>query len=82
LGHACRDLGRVEEALREFGVGLAPFEQVDRYGEEPGLVFPIYVSRSAWRSSNVLLNFGSDRAVANLAAWSAVELIQIRSARA
>ncbi len=50
LGHACRDLGRVAEALREFGAGLALFEQVDRYGAEPGLVFPIYVSLSAWRS--------------------------------
>jgi class 3 adenylate cyclase/tetratricopeptide (TPR) repeat protein len=50
VGHACRDLGRVVEALREFGAGLALFQQVDRYGEEPGLVFPIYVSLSAWRS--------------------------------
>jgi len=50
VGHACRDLGRVAEALREFGAGLALFEAVDRYGEEPGLVFPIYVSLSAWRS--------------------------------
>jgi tetratricopeptide (TPR) repeat protein len=50
LGHVCRDLGRVAEALREFAAGLALFEQVDRYGEEPGLVFPIYVSLSAWRS--------------------------------
>jgi class 3 adenylate cyclase/tetratricopeptide (TPR) repeat protein len=50
VGHACRDLGRVAEALEEFGAGLALFEPVDRYGEEPGLVFPIYVSLSAWRS--------------------------------
>jgi tetratricopeptide (TPR) repeat protein len=50
VGHGCRDLGRVTEALREFGAGLALFEPVDRYGEEPGLVFPIYVSLSAWRS--------------------------------
>jgi class 3 adenylate cyclase/tetratricopeptide (TPR) repeat protein len=50
VGHACRDLGRVAEALEEFGAGLALFEQVDRYGEEPGLVFPIYVSLSAWRA--------------------------------
>ncbi len=50
LGNACRDLGRVAEALQEFGAGLALFEQVDRYGEEPGLVVPIYVSLSAWRS--------------------------------
>jgi len=50
VGHTCRDLGRVTEALREFGAGLALFDQVDRYGEEPGLVIPIYVSLSAWRS--------------------------------
>jgi class 3 adenylate cyclase/tetratricopeptide (TPR) repeat protein len=50
VGHACRDLGRVAEALPEFGAGLALFEQVDRYGKEPGLVFPIYVSLNAWRS--------------------------------
>jgi tetratricopeptide (TPR) repeat protein len=33
-----------------FCVGLALFEPVDRYGEEPGLVFPIHVSLSAWCS--------------------------------
>jgi len=47
---ACRDLGRIAEAVREFSAGLALFDQVDRYGEEPGFVFPIYVSLSAWRS--------------------------------
>jgi class 3 adenylate cyclase/tetratricopeptide (TPR) repeat protein len=50
VGHACRDLGRIAEAVREFGAGLALFEQVDRYGEAPGLVVPIYVSLNAWRS--------------------------------
>jgi tetratricopeptide (TPR) repeat protein len=50
LGSACRDLGRVSEALREFGAGLALFEEMDRYGQEPGLVFPIAVSLNAWRS--------------------------------
>ena len=50
VGHACRDLGRVTEAVQEFGVGLALFDPVDRYGEEPGLVFPIYVSLGAWRA--------------------------------
>jgi tetratricopeptide (TPR) repeat protein len=50
VGHACRDLGQVTDAVREFGAGLALFEQADRYGDEPGLVFPIYVSLSAWRS--------------------------------
>jgi class 3 adenylate cyclase/tetratricopeptide (TPR) repeat protein len=50
VGYACRDLGRIPEAVREFGVGLALFEPMDRYGEEPGLVFPIHVSLSAWCS--------------------------------
>ena len=50
VGHACRGLGRVAEAVREFGAGLALFAEVDRYGEEPGLVFPIYVSLSVWCS--------------------------------
>jgi tetratricopeptide (TPR) repeat protein len=50
VGHACRDLGRIPEAVREFGLGLALFEPMDRYGEEPGLVFPIHVSLSAWCS--------------------------------
>jgi class 3 adenylate cyclase/tetratricopeptide (TPR) repeat protein len=49
VGHACRDLGRITEAVREFGVGLALFPG-DRYGREPGLIFPIHVSLSAWRS--------------------------------
>ncbi len=48
VGCACRDLGRIAEAVREFGAGLALFEEVVRYGEEPGLVFPIYVSLGAW----------------------------------
>jgi class 3 adenylate cyclase/tetratricopeptide (TPR) repeat protein len=50
LGNAYRDLGRFAEALREFSAGLALFEQVNRHGEEPGLVLPIYASLSAWRS--------------------------------
>ncbi len=50
VGHASRDLGRITEAVREFTAGLSLFEQVDRYGKEPGFVFPIYVSLSAWRA--------------------------------
>jgi hypothetical protein len=29
VGQACRDLGRVAEAVREFGAGIALFEQAD-----------------------------------------------------
>jgi tetratricopeptide (TPR) repeat protein len=50
VGHACRGLGRIAEAVREFGAGLALFAEVDRYGKESGLVFPIYVSLSVWCS--------------------------------
>ncbi|MBI2469054.1 MAG: AAA family ATPase [Candidatus Rokubacteria bacterium] len=50
VGHACRELGRVAEAVREFEAGLGLFDQVDQYGQEPSLVFPIHVSLSAWRS--------------------------------
>jgi class 3 adenylate cyclase/tetratricopeptide (TPR) repeat protein len=50
VGHACRDLGRLAQATREFDAGTALFEQMDRCREEPGLVLPIYVSLSAWRA--------------------------------
>ncbi|HET8577239.1 MAG TPA: adenylate/guanylate cyclase domain-containing protein [Methylomirabilota bacterium] len=50
VGYASRDLGRLEEALREFDAGLALFEPVDRHGQDAGLVFPICVSLGAWRA--------------------------------
>jgi class 3 adenylate cyclase/tetratricopeptide (TPR) repeat protein len=50
VGLACRDLGRIGEAVREFGAGIALFEPLGRHSEESGLVLPIYVSLSAWRS--------------------------------
>jgi len=50
VGHASRDLGRIAEAVREFGEGIALFEQGDRSREEPGFVLPIYVSLSAFCS--------------------------------
>jgi class 3 adenylate cyclase/tetratricopeptide (TPR) repeat protein len=50
VGQACRDLGRMAEAVQEFGAGIALFEEANRQGTEPGLVLPIYVSLSAWRS--------------------------------
>ena len=50
MGNACRDLGRVTEAVQGFTAGLSLFEPVKGYGEEPGFVFPIYVSLSAWRA--------------------------------
>ncbi len=49
-GVACRDLGRFAEAIREFGDGIALFGAPERSNEDPGLVFPIYVSLGGWRS--------------------------------
>ena len=50
IGHAYRELGWITEAVREFGTGIALFDALERYGREPGLVFPIYVSLRAWCS--------------------------------
>jgi class 3 adenylate cyclase/tetratricopeptide (TPR) repeat protein len=50
MGNASRDLGRVTEAVREFAAGLSLFEPAKGYGAEPGFVYPIYVSLSAWRA--------------------------------
>ncbi|MBI4608571.1 MAG: AAA family ATPase [Candidatus Rokubacteria bacterium] len=49
-GVACRDLGRFAEAISEFGAGIALFGAPERSNEDPGLVFPIYVSLGGWRS--------------------------------
>jgi class 3 adenylate cyclase/tetratricopeptide (TPR) repeat protein len=50
VGHACRDLGRIAEAVQEFGVGIRLLEEANLQGAEPGLVLPISVSLSAWCS--------------------------------
>ncbi|MGH7322847.1 MAG: AAA family ATPase, partial [Candidatus Rokuibacteriota bacterium] len=49
-GVSCRDLGRLGEAIDEFGRGTALFPALDQGGAEAGLVFPIYVSLCCWRS--------------------------------
>jgi class 3 adenylate cyclase/tetratricopeptide (TPR) repeat protein len=49
-GHASRDLGRLEEAVREYDAGLALFAPADRSGIGAGLVLPIRVSLGAWRA--------------------------------
>jgi class 3 adenylate cyclase/tetratricopeptide (TPR) repeat protein len=49
-GLACRDLGRVPDAVREFQTGADLFPTRDPRGEEAGLIFPIYVSLCAWRA--------------------------------
>ncbi|MGH7323180.1 MAG: ATP-binding protein [Candidatus Rokuibacteriota bacterium] len=49
-GLCCRDLGRFQEAIGEFGEGIALFGSPGDSAEEPGLVFPIFVSLCCWRS--------------------------------
>ncbi len=49
-GLCCRDLGRFGEAIQELGDGIALFGSPGDSAEEPGLVFPIYVSLCCWRS--------------------------------
>ena len=49
-GVSCRDLGRLGDAIAEYGQGIALFPQPSEGGEDSGLVFPIYVSLCGWRS--------------------------------
>jgi len=49
-GVACRDLGRFDEAIKEFDVGTGLFATAATTGQEPGLIYPIFVSLSGWRS--------------------------------
>ena len=47
---ACRDIGRIEEAIDEFDRGVEIFAPVPPAGQEAGLVYPIFVSLCGWRS--------------------------------
>jgi class 3 adenylate cyclase/tetratricopeptide (TPR) repeat protein len=47
---ACRDLGRIDAALDEFDAGTRLFSTDAVTGQEPGLVYPIYVSLCGWRA--------------------------------
>src|SRR5262249_9727650 len=47
---SCRDLGRLRDSLAETARGLALFPSLAEGGDEAGLIFPIYVSLSGWRS--------------------------------
>jgi tetratricopeptide (TPR) repeat protein len=49
MGVAYRDMGRLEEAIREHDAGAGLFA-TEAAGHEPGLVYPIYVSLYGWRS--------------------------------
>jgi tetratricopeptide (TPR) repeat protein len=48
MGVAYRDMGRLEEAIREHDAGARLFATAA--GHEPGLVYPIFVSLCGWRS--------------------------------
>jgi class 3 adenylate cyclase/tetratricopeptide (TPR) repeat protein len=45
---ACRDLGRLDEAIAEFEAGTGLFATAAASGLEPGLIYPIYVSLCGW----------------------------------
>jgi len=49
MGVAYRDMGRLEEAIREHDAGARLFA-TEAAGHEPGLVYPIFVSLCGWRS--------------------------------
>jgi predicted ATPase len=49
MGVAYRDMGHLEEAIREHDVGARLFA-IEAAGHEPGLVYPIFVSLCGWRS--------------------------------
>jgi len=64
-GLACRDLGRIAEAIREFDTGADLFAAQDHHSEGAGLIFPIYVSLYAWRSEACAAMGDFDRALAS-----------------
>jgi predicted ATPase/class 3 adenylate cyclase len=49
MGVAYRDMGRLEEAIREHDAGARLFA-TEAAGHEPGLVYPIFVSLFGWRA--------------------------------
>jgi len=64
-GLACRDLGQMVEAHREFAVGTELFAAADPRSEEAGLVFPTYVSLCAWGAEALAAVGEFERAVAS-----------------
>ena len=49
MGVVYRDMGRLEEAIREHDAGARLFATAPA-GDEPGLIYPIFVSLCGWRS--------------------------------
>ncbi len=47
---ACRDTGRIAEAIEEYDRGIELFAPMPETGEDAGLVYPIFVSLCGWRS--------------------------------
>src|SRR5439155_560720 len=55
---ACRDMGRFEEAVEEFDIGVKLFATAAE-GHEPGLVYPIFVSLCGWRAESSISSAAS-----------------------
>src|SRR5262249_19883680 len=47
---ACRDIGRIAEAIEEDDIGIKRSAPVPEPPADAGLAYPIFVSLSAWRS--------------------------------
>ena len=47
---ACRDIGRMEEAIQEFDRGVELFANAADTPQQPGFVYPIFVSLCGWRA--------------------------------
>jgi tetratricopeptide (TPR) repeat protein len=63
---ACRDMGRIEEAIGEFDQGAALFVGVAaNTPQEQGLIYPIFVSLCAWRSEALAALGRFDNAIAS-----------------
>ena len=72
---ACRDMGRIEEAIGEFDQGAALFAGVAaNTPQEQGLIYPIFVSLCAWRSEALAALGRVDNAIA-----SASEALRVAS---
>jgi tetratricopeptide (TPR) repeat protein len=72
---ACRDMGRIEEAIGEFDQGAALFAGVAaNTPQEQGLIYPIFVSLCAWRSEALAALGRFDNAIA-----SASEALRVAS---
>src|SRR5262249_22892128 len=65
---ACRDIGRIAEAVEEYDLGVGLFTAAAGGDEEPGLVYPIFVSLCGWRSEALAALGRLDAALASATA--------------